>query len=46
MLADAAQGQQNDVDDSSSIRRFLRNADAALDRLIQAAEAGGKKPPR
>jgi hypothetical protein len=33
MLAYAAQGRQNDVDDSSSIRRFLQHADAALDGL-------------
>jgi hypothetical protein len=33
MLAYAAQGRQNDVDDSSSIRRFLQRADAALDGL-------------
>jgi hypothetical protein len=33
MLAYAAQGRQDDVDDSSSIRRFLRRADAALDGL-------------
>jgi len=31
MLAYAAQGRQDDTDDSSSIRRFLRRADAALD---------------
>jgi hypothetical protein len=33
MLAYAAQGRQNDVDDSSSIRRFLQRAEAALDGL-------------
>ena len=33
MLAYAAQGRQNDTDDSSSIRRFLHRADAALDGL-------------
>ena len=33
MLAYAAQGRQNDTDDSSSIRRFLRRADAALDGI-------------
>jgi hypothetical protein len=33
MLAYAAQGRQDDTDDSSSIRRFLRRADAALDGL-------------
>jgi hypothetical protein len=33
MLAYAAQGKQNDTDNSSSIRRFLRRADAALDGL-------------
>jgi hypothetical protein len=33
MLAYAAQGRQNDTDDSSSIRRFLQRADAALDGL-------------
>ena len=33
MLAYAAQGRQNDADDSSSIRRFLQRADAALDGL-------------
>jgi hypothetical protein len=33
MLAYAAQGRQDDADDSSSIRRFLRRADAALDGL-------------
>jgi hypothetical protein len=31
MLAYAAQGRQNDTDDSGSIRRFLLRADAALD---------------
>ena len=30
MLAYAAQGRQNDTDDNSSLRRFLRRADAAL----------------
>ena len=33
MLAYAAQGRQNDTDDSGSIRRFLQRADAALDGL-------------
>jgi hypothetical protein len=33
MLAYAAQGRQNDADDSSSIRRFLQRADAALEGL-------------
>ncbi len=33
MLAYAAQGRQNDADDSSSIRRFLQRADVALDGL-------------
>jgi hypothetical protein len=33
MLAYAAQGRQNDTDDSGSIRRFLLRADAALDGL-------------
>jgi hypothetical protein len=33
MLAYAAQGQQDDADDSSSIRRFLKRADAALEGL-------------
>jgi hypothetical protein len=33
MLAYAAQGRQDDADDSSSIRRFLHRADAALDGL-------------
>lgn len=33
MLAYAAQGRQDDADDSSSIRRFLMRADAALDGL-------------
>ena len=33
MLAYAAQGRQDDADDSSTIRRFLRRADAALDGL-------------
>jgi hypothetical protein len=33
MLAYAAQGRQGDRDDSSSIRRFLQRADAALDGL-------------
>jgi hypothetical protein len=33
MLAYAAQGRQNDTDDSGSIRRFLVRADAALDGL-------------
>ena len=36
MLAYAAQGRQNDTDDSSSIRRFLNRADAALDGLASA----------
>jgi hypothetical protein len=35
MLAYAAQGRQNDVDDSSSIRRFLQRADDALDGLAE-----------
>src|SRR4051812_39983713 len=34
MLAYAAQGRQNDADDSSSIRRFLQRAEAALDGLV------------
>jgi hypothetical protein len=33
MLAYAAQGKQDDTDPSSSIRRFLRRADEALDGL-------------
>ena len=33
MLAYAAQGRQDDADDSSSIRRFLKRADVALDGL-------------
>jgi len=33
MLAYAAQGRQNDTDDSSSVRRFMQRADAALDGL-------------
>jgi hypothetical protein len=33
MLAYAAQGRQDDADDSSSIRRFLQHADTALDGL-------------
>jgi hypothetical protein len=33
MLAYAAQGRQDDADDSSSIRRFLKRADAALEGL-------------
>ena len=33
MLAYAAQGRQDDADDSSSIRRFLKRADTALDGL-------------
>jgi hypothetical protein len=33
MLAYAAQGRQNDTDESSSIRRFLQRADVALDGL-------------
>jgi len=36
MLAYAAQGRQSDTDDSSSIRRFLNRADAALDGLAGA----------
>ena len=36
MLAYAAQGRQNDTDDSSSIRRFLQRADVALDGLARA----------
>src|ERR1700759_4263462 len=39
MLAYAAQGRQNDTDDSSSIRRFLNRADAALDGLAGALRA-------
>jgi hypothetical protein len=35
MLAYAAQGRQDDVDDSSSIRRFLQRADTALDGLAE-----------
>jgi hypothetical protein len=50
MLAYAAQGRQNDVDDSSSIRRFLQRADAALDgladclrqRVVAQADAYGE----
>src|SRR5262249_33903024 len=33
MLAYAAQGRQDDTDESSSIRRFLRRADEALDNI-------------
>src|SRR4051812_42659613 len=33
MLAYAAQGRQNDTDESSSIRNFLQRADAAMDGL-------------
>jgi hypothetical protein len=33
MLAYAAQGRQDDADDSSSIRRFLKRADVALEGL-------------
>ena len=33
MLAYAAQGRQDDKDDSSSIRRFLQRADSALDGI-------------
>ena len=33
MLAYAAQGRQNDTDDSGSIRRYMQRADAALDGL-------------
>jgi hypothetical protein len=39
MLAYAAQGRQNDTDDSGSIRRFLRRADAALDGLAACLRA-------
>ena len=46
MLAYAAQGRQDDADDSSSIRRFLQRADAALDGLAiclrEEATAGGE----
>lgn len=36
MLAYAAQGRQSDVDDSSSIRRFLQRADTALNGLADS----------
>ena len=39
MLAYAAQGRQNDTDDSGSIRRFLVRADAALDGLAACLRA-------
>jgi hypothetical protein len=39
MLAYAAQGRQNDTDDSSSIRRFLQRADAALDGIASCLRA-------
>jgi hypothetical protein len=39
MLAYAAQGRQNDTDDSGSIRRFLTRADAALDGLAACLRA-------
>jgi hypothetical protein len=39
MLAYAAQGRQNDTDDSGSIRRFLLRADAALDGLATCLRA-------
>jgi hypothetical protein len=39
MLAYAAQGRQNDTDDSGSIRRFLQRADAALDGLADCLRA-------
>jgi hypothetical protein len=35
MLAYAAQGRQNDTDDSSSVRRLMQRADAALDGLTE-----------
>jgi len=38
MLAYAAQGRQDDADDSSSIRRFLQRADAALDGLASCLQ--------
>jgi hypothetical protein len=40
MLAYAAQGRQNDTDDSGSIRRFLLRADGALDGLAACLRAG------
>jgi len=39
MLAYAAQGRQNDTDDSGSIRRFLLRADAALYGLAACLRA-------
>jgi hypothetical protein len=39
MLAYAAQGRQNDTDDSGSIRRFLLRADAALDGMAACLRA-------
>jgi hypothetical protein len=39
MLAYAAQGRQNDTDDSGSIRRFVLRADAALDGLAACLRA-------
>ena len=39
MLAYAAQGRQNDTDDSGSIRRFLVRADVALDGLAACLRA-------
>jgi hypothetical protein len=39
MLAYAAQGRQNDTDDSGSIRRFMLRADAALDGLAGCLRA-------
>jgi hypothetical protein len=45
MLAYAAQGRQDDADDSSSIRRFLQRADAALDGLTACLnEAAASQP--
>ena len=39
ILAYAAQGRQNDTDDSGSIRRFMQRADAALDGLAGCLRA-------
>ena len=44
MLAYAAQGKQDDTDESSSIRRFLQRADAALDGIGECLRQSVHEP--
>jgi hypothetical protein len=44
MLAYAAQGKQDDTDESSSIRRFLQQADEALDGIGECLRQSANNP--